>query len=104
MLTHCPPSYAATITIIPDHPTLTFTHSTAGTTVPNTSGFWGSTDPNVQFRFNRIPIPAPGQYRLVLTDAHTPGQSYNLAYLSPVGDWAGAGATVYTGPSSFTLA
>ncbi|KAK0711723.1 hypothetical protein B0H67DRAFT_647072 [Lasiosphaeris hirsuta] len=96
-------NYAANITIAPGGSPVPYTLATTGTTVPTNSGFWTSSNPNAQFRFNRVPLPAPGQYRLVLTVAQG-GTSFNFAYLSPVSDWAGTGTTVYTGPSSFSLA
>ncbi|KAK5660672.1 hypothetical protein OQA88_12036 [Cercophora sp. LCS_1] len=96
-------NYAATVEITPGHAPVTYTHSTAGTTLPTSSGFYSSADPNQLFRWNRIPVPAPGQYRIVVTDAHTPGSSFNFDFLSPVSNWAGAGGVVYTGPADFLL-
>ncbi|KAK3360628.1 hypothetical protein B0T25DRAFT_473952 [Lasiosphaeria hispida] len=95
-------NYAATIAIAPGGSPLAYTHATAGTTVPTSSGFWTSSNPNALFRFNRVPLPSPGQYRLLLTVAQS-GTSFNFDYFSPVSDWAGTGTTIYTGPSSFSL-
>ena len=104
-LTRKPTSYSATIQINPSHPALLYTHATAGTAVPVNSGFWTVSDAALSFRFQRVPTTGTGNYRLILTDAHVPGPgtSVTLTYLSPTGDWAGAGTTVYTGVTSFTL-
>ncbi|KAK0649118.1 hypothetical protein B0T16DRAFT_327174 [Cercophora newfieldiana] len=97
-------NYAATIEIHPDHKTLTYTHSTKGATVPETSGFWDSPDEALFFRFNRVPSATSGEnYRLVLTDVHVTGESINLAYLSPAKEWEGKYRTVYTGAAKFEL-
>ena len=98
-----PTSYSATIKINPDHPALLYTHTTVGTAVPVNSGFWTVSDTALSFRFQRVPTTGTGNYRLILTDAHVPGSSVTLTHLSPTGDWAGAGTTVYTGLTSFTL-
>ncbi|KAK0611231.1 hypothetical protein B0T14DRAFT_607366 [Immersiella caudata] len=98
-------NYAATIQIHPDHgKALDYTHSTKGSEVPETSGFWDNTDPDLYFRFNRVPSATAGeQYRLVLTDVHVTGHSINLAYLSPAKEWSGKGGRVYTGATAFKL-
>jgi hypothetical protein len=97
-------NYAATIQVHPNGKPLVYTHATKGAEIPETSNFWDSPDPDLYFRFNRVPSAAHGEaYRLVLTDAEVIGRSINLAYISPAKDWSGKYGRVYTGPAEFKL-
>ncbi|KAK3484555.1 uncharacterized protein B0T23DRAFT_348360 [Neurospora hispaniola] len=96
-------NYRATINVNPENALATFTHSTPGTTLPTNSGAWTSTDPKLVLRFNVV--SAVNQVRVLLSDTHVVGNTVNLNYFGPFSDWQGAsGASVYTGPASFTLA
>ena len=66
---------------------------------------WDSSDPQLYFRFQRVPSSTggPDKLRFVLSDVHKTGSTINLDYFSPVDEWEGKFRTVYTGPSSFTL-
>ncbi|KAK4196676.1 hypothetical protein QBC40DRAFT_182959 [Triangularia verruculosa] len=89
-------SYTARAVILPENVAVTFTHTTAGSTIPKNTGFFDSSDPAVYFHINR----ATDIYRIVLSDAHVVGSAVNLAIITPGEDWT---AKSYTGPSSFTL-
>ena len=88
-------SYSAQATILPSNIVVNFSHTTAGSTIPASSGAWTSSDPAVRLRFTLT----LGQYRILLSDTHVVGSTVNLDYFSPQSDWPGA--TSYTGPSSF---
>jgi len=97
-------NYACTIKVHPDHAPATFTHATKGTSVPDQSLFWDSSDDQLYLRFQRVPSAnAPDSYRLVLSDVHVTGNTVNLAYFSPCSDWEGKWRTVYTGPEVFNM-
>ncbi|KAK1834096.1 hypothetical protein QBC39DRAFT_369379 [Podospora conica] len=97
--------YSALVQVHADAPAAKFTHATAGRDVPDVSGMWDSSDPQLYLRFLRVPSASAGQdlLRLVLSDVHVTGSTINLAYFSPVDEWAGKGRVVYTGPSKFVL-
>ncbi|KAK0658895.1 hypothetical protein QBC41DRAFT_287468 [Cercophora samala] len=89
-------SYTANAVILPENVAVTFTHTTSGSTIPNNSGFFTSSDPAVFFRFNLI----LSDVRFVLSDAHEVGVAVNLDRIAPRTDFT---TTSYVGPSSFTL-
>ncbi|KAK4641758.1 hypothetical protein QC761_503647 [Podospora bellae-mahoneyi] len=89
-------SYTARAVILPENVAVTFTHTTTGSTIPTSTGFFTSSDPAVFFRINK----ALSDYRFVLSDIHVVGSAVNLDYFSPGSQWT---ASSYSGPSSFTL-
>ena len=98
-------NYSANIRVHEEDEPAHFSHATPSTKVPELSSMWDSSDPQLYFRFLRVPSSTggPDRLRFVLSDVHKTGSTINLDYFSPVEEWEGKYRTVYTGPSKFTL-